>query len=161
MSAPSILNLMGIAYDRLGAPERAEKHYREAIKVQPGDGTSRFNLSLLLKRQDRLADALALVDEAARLSPGEGAYQAHRGSLLKQLGRGDEAQSAFRRAEELLDRVPVATSFHRSWRIFVARALGDEKTAQRFETQERRGTTAAFDEDKLPAQLGALARRDA
>lgn len=156
-----MLNLMGIAYDRLEAPDRAEKHYREAIKVQPGEGTSRFNLSLMLKRQDRSADALVLVDEAVRLSPGEGAYQAHRGCLLKHLGQEQEAQTAFRRAEELLDLRPVSTPFHRSWRIFVARALGDEKTAQRLETQERRGTAAAFDEDKLPAQIGTLARRDA
>jgi molecular chaperone DnaK len=159
--SPWMLNLMGIAYDRLGAPERAEKHYREAIKIQPGEGTSRFNLSLMLKRQDRIPDALALVDEAVRLSPGEGAYQAHRASLLKEVGREEEAQAAFRRAEELLDRIAVITPFQRSWRIYVARALGDEKTAQRLEMQEKRGTAAAFDADKLPAQVGALARRDA
>jgi tetratricopeptide (TPR) repeat protein len=155
-----MLNLSAIAYEKLGAMDRAEKHYREACKAEPGVASLRYNLSLFLERRGQIEEALEQAWEASRLAPTEGAYQGQQGSLLQRLGERAKATKAFKRAADLLDAVPAPSPFQRNWRTIVAEALGDSATAARFKKEEPSGrATPAYDEDKLPAESAALARR--
>ncbi len=95
-----------------------------------------------------------------RLAPTEGAYQGQLGDVLRRLGRGAEATTAFRRAAALLDAVPTPTAFQKTWRRSVAEALGDSATLARLRKLEPTGpVNVQYDEDKLLAQSAALARR--
>jgi tetratricopeptide (TPR) repeat protein len=154
-----MLNLSAMAYDKLGAPDRAEKHYREACKADPGVAAFRYNLSLQLEKNGKIEEALEQAWEASRLAPTEGAYQAQQGSLLQRLGERAQATKAFKRAAELLDAVPAPTPFQKGWRATVAEALGESAAPARFKKEEPSGrATPAYDEAKLPAQSAALAR---
>ncbi len=158
-----MLNLRALAYDQLGAPERAEKAHREAIAVAPGNSTAYFNLSLLLDRQGRDEEALKLAQRAVELDPRDGAYHAQLGALLEGAGRAADARQEFETAARLLDKEPSLSSFLRHWRIMVAERLGDQATARRLRASATSGAAQAvgFDEDKLPAQAaGALVRRE-
>lgn len=155
-----LLNLIGLCYDRLGAPDRAEKHYREAIRLAPSSTASHFNLSLLLDRQGQFDEALQRVDEAVRLQPTEGAYHVQRGRLFRKLGRDSDAPGAFQAGVDHLDRAVPFSSFHRAWRIIAARALGDEVTARKLEAQAglHDAGVPTYDASKLPAQAAALTK---
>lgn len=63
MSGPSTGRALG--YSRLGAEGRAERLYREAVKVSPRDAVLRFNLSLAIARQGRPEEALREIDSSA------------------------------------------------------------------------------------------------
>jgi molecular chaperone DnaK (HSP70) len=156
-----LLNLVALCYDGLGAPDRAEKHYREAMRVAPGSAAPRFNLSLLLERQGHFDEALKQVDEALRLAPTEGAYHVQRGLLLRKLGRESDSRKALQVGAEGLDRTVPFSPFHRSWRMTAARALGDEATARKLQLQAglHEGTVPTYDASKLPAQNAAITRK--
>ena len=156
-----LLNLTAMSYEQLGAPDRAEKHYKEAIRVGQGSTTPRFNLSLLLERQDRREEALEQIEEVVRLRPGEGAHHVQRGTLLKKLGRRAEGEEALHEGVSRLDREAPVSRWQRVWRGIAASALGDEATAKRLEREAARARcdAPAFDAEKLPAQRGTLTRR--
>jgi tetratricopeptide (TPR) repeat protein len=158
-----LLNRTASCYERLGALDRAEKHYREVVRLEPGWGGARFNLSLLLERRGRVEEALALMDEAVRLEPAEGGYRGWRAILLQRRGRLAEAQAELRRAAEALDALPSLDSWHRFWRGEVAEALGDAVTAARLAREASQQPPVAsapgYDASRLPGHSGALARR--
>jgi len=156
-----LLNLIGLSYAALGAAERAEKHYREATRVEPDGTVARFNLALLLNRQDRSQEALRTIEEVLDLDPTDGAYHAAKGRILVKLGRTDEARAAFVEGARRLDRSMPMSSFERTWRIIAAEALGDKQTAKKLSSQEseRTANEPAYDAEKLPAQSGTLVRK--
>lgn len=59
-----ILHRMGLIAARLGDDDRAEKFYRAAARLPSRWNGPIFNLALLLERQGRTAEAVAIVDEA-------------------------------------------------------------------------------------------------
>lgn len=152
------LNLIGNAYDSLGAYDRAEKMYREVIGAEPSWGGARFNLALVLKKQGRAQDALVSVQEALRLEADEGAFSVLLGEILKVLGRQQEALLAFHEAARLLDRARPMSEFQVGWRMIVAEHLGDVQTIRNLQT-ERRSTRAehiCFDAATLPKAEEAI-----
>ena len=110
------LKLMGISAERLGALDRAEKYYREALAVDPGDATHPFNLSLLLNRQDRTREALELAEEAFRLCPAEGVYRGWRAIVLRRFGCDGEVLVELQRAALDLDALPSRDAWREYWR---------------------------------------------
>lgn len=155
-----LLNVTASCYDKLGAPERAEKHYRELIRLEPGWPGGYFNLSLLLDRRGRTAEALELMAKATALEPGEGAYRAWYGILLQKKGRVPEGRVELHKAAELLDALPVLNDWHRFWRAQVAEMLGDAATASRLAQGKEKAPVESrgYDESRLPGHAGALAR---
>jgi molecular chaperone DnaK len=156
-----MLNRIAMSYDRLGATDRAEKHYREAMRVARDSAAPRFNLSLHLERQDRIEEALALAEEAARLEPGEPAFRAQRAMLWRRQGREADARRELQAAAEALDALGSLDPWRRLWRSLVARELGDAATVARLEREARetRSPAPRYDAHQLPAVRGALARR--
>ena len=156
-----LLDRIAILYKKLGAHERAEKFYREAIRVAPGSAMSRFNLSLLLETQGRVDEALALMDEAFRLAPGEGVYRGWRAILLQRKNPA-AAMAELRAAAEALDALPSLDDWRRYWRGRIADALGDAAAASRFWKETAPKPAAAspgYDESRLPGQVAAVVRK--
>ncbi|HEX9186159.1 MAG TPA: Hsp70 family protein, partial [Vicinamibacteria bacterium] len=116
---------MALCSDRLGALDRAEKHYREAIAVAPGDPIHPFNLSLLLHRLDRGLEALGFAEEAARLCPSEGVYRGWRAILARTVGRDGDTFTELLRAASSLDALPSLDAWRQYWRGRIADSLGD------------------------------------
>jgi tetratricopeptide (TPR) repeat protein len=155
------LILMAISYDALGASDRAEKHYREAMRVAPASATPRFNLSLLLERQGRTDEAEQLAGEAVNRFPSDGVYRGWRAILWKKQGREAEAKEELRRAAEDLDALPSLDRWERHWRTRIAEELGDNATVARLEREANKPESAApaYDKSRLPGHAGILARR--
>ena len=68
---------LALAYAHLGNNPNAEKHFTQAIALNPYDGYVFYNWGAYLHRQNRLADALKAYETAYRLDPALiGAMQA-------------------------------------------------------------------------------------
>lgn len=157
------LNLIGNAYQELGAYDRAEKFCRELVTVDRGWGGGHFNLALGLESQGHITDALVAVCEAIRLDVEEGAYLALRARLLKKSGKAIEATATFREAARLLDLSRPLTEFQLSWRIMVAHSLNDVKTVRELEAvRKRQGVLPLpYDPGALPRTTAAIVVRRA
>lgn len=153
------LQLMAISAERLGAVDRAEKYYREALAVDPGDATHPFNLSLLLNRQDRTREALDQAKEAFRLSPAEGVYRGWRAILLRRFGCQGEALVELERAALDLDALVSRDAWREYWRGRFAEELGDRTWKARPSAPDAEASGPAYDTSLLPGQRGELARR--
>jgi len=74
------------------SPDRAIETYRVAIATFPGDEASRINLALLLHARGELAEAIALLQDAATLAPEEPIARSNLADVLIDAGRFDEAR---------------------------------------------------------------------
>jgi tetratricopeptide (TPR) repeat protein len=153
------LNAMAMGAERLGEVSRAERCYREAVAARPGEPAYRFNLSLLLERQDRADEALAAAEEAVRLGPAEGVYRGWRAILWRRLGRHAEALGELRRAAEALDAPGARDEWREHWRGRLAEELGDRAWRPRPRPPADDGSAPAYDASLLPGQPAELARR--
>jgi molecular chaperone DnaK (HSP70) len=156
-----LLNTIASCYDQLGSPERAEKHYREALRVAPGSSATRFNLSLLLERRGRLEEATVLAAEAAGLDQGQPVFRGWLAVLWQRQGKRAEMRPELERAAAALDALPSLDDWQRHWRGRFARELGDPLTAARLEKDPgpAKDSPRPYDESRLPGHTGALARR--
>ena len=81
--------------DRIAEAERA---YREAIRLAPGDLRAKAGLLGALLGQERADDALAEIDRFAAASPDQPIWEDSRAEAFIQLGRYDEARTTLERA---------------------------------------------------------------
>jgi tetratricopeptide (TPR) repeat protein len=146
-----MLNLMANSYKALGALDRAEKHYREAMRVAPSSSVPRFNLSLLLEDLDRIDDSEQVAAEAVALEPGNGVYRGWRAILWHRQGRRDEARDELKQAAADLDALESLDPFQRSWRGRFAQELGDRATLSRLERERLSEDTLELDYDGVSA----------
>jgi YaiO family outer membrane protein len=84
----------------------AEAAYRELLASQPDDVDLLGGLADVLFWQRRGEEALVPIDRACMLDPTRADIRLRRAQILEQLGRSDEARSAF---EETLAREPAST----------------------------------------------------
>jgi len=113
---------VGVILRERGRLDEAIVHYRAAVKIDPTATNSLFNLSNALRaqsessaaaqgrsREQRVAEIVALYQEAIRLKPDY--YEAHTnlGVVYKELGRLDDAVAAYQAA--ILHR-PTFTEAH-------------------------------------------------
>jgi tetratricopeptide (TPR) repeat protein len=102
----SLANL-GQCYLKLGRLDDAHYCYTTAKEIEPAFTAARVGLAVALHGQRRFDDALAELDEAARIAPEDLQIDVRRGCTLAELGRYDEAQAAFARA------AAVSPPYHR------------------------------------------------
>jgi tetratricopeptide (TPR) repeat protein len=79
----------------------AEQHYREAIRMEPGNVFSHINLGLLLMGTDRVEEGLKLVRRAVTLVPDWALAHYWLSRALSQLGEVQEAAAESARASDL------------------------------------------------------------
>jgi len=83
--------------------EDAEKQFREALRRNPKSDGAYLGLAKLYQKQEKLREALKMVDRALRLSPGIHGGHYLRGRILSKLGREKEAQAEFGAAQKTID----------------------------------------------------------
>jgi predicted CXXCH cytochrome family protein len=95
------LNLATV-HQNVGRLEEAERHYRQALAIDPDFTPARANLSRLLNRSGRNAEAVQVLTEGLARQPGIGELQYSLGLLLAEEGRLPEAAAALEQAATLM-----------------------------------------------------------
>ncbi|MCW5619893.1 MAG: tetratricopeptide repeat protein [Burkholderiales bacterium] len=96
------LNNLGNVLLKLGQTTQAEQRLRQAIDVNPALACAHLNLGMLLARDAASErEALAALEEAARLAPEDAQAHFHMGVLLASRHRHLQAIKAYRRTLEL------------------------------------------------------------
>jgi len=93
------VNLIAM-YGALGMPDKAEKHFREAVRLDPGWAELYYNWGLLLYRERKLVEAEETLKKAIEVNPHYANAHVELGQLLDEAGLTGEAQQHFRLALE-------------------------------------------------------------
>ena len=107
----------GVALQKDGRWEDAEKQYETALRFNPADPMSHMNLAVVLTAQAKFDEAAPHMEQALRLQPNDGGFHFNYASLLQRLGRGDEAGPHYEAAARLLPDSPEA---HYNYASFLA-----------------------------------------
>lgn len=100
----------GIAHERLGEWDAAEKDFRTALDMNPGQPQVLNYLGYsLVEMGIKLDEALSMIEQAVAVSPDSGHIVDSLGWVLYRLGRYDEAVAHMERAAELMPVDPVVT----------------------------------------------------
>jgi predicted O-linked N-acetylglucosamine transferase (SPINDLY family) len=102
------LSEKAIALHRSGQLAEAERLYRELLAADPRDFTAQHLLGVIHAQQGRNSEALAEIDAALALKPGDAEAHLNRANVLKGLGRDAEALDGYARALELKPDWPQA-----------------------------------------------------
>jgi len=116
-----------VVLDLQGQHKSAEVLLRNALKLDPNYGPTHYNLARHLVRSDRLDEALAELDAAAKIEPENPTYTLRIAELLLEQGKDTPA------AEVLTALVSMFPDFADGW-LCVGRAYlkhGDPKNAMR------------------------------
>ena len=95
MKHAAVLHLRAIVEHRLGELAAADRHFQEAIRLQPNQAQILNNHGNLLRDLGRGEDALLAYDRALALDPNLADATLNRALLLEVLGRIDEAGRDF------------------------------------------------------------------
>jgi len=96
---PALQNLVGYLLASQGLDlKRAEKLVDAALKARPEDAFIMDSKAWVLFKQNKLPEALALLEEVQRLKPEEPIVLIHLGDVLAKLGRIQEAMSLYEKA---------------------------------------------------------------
>ena len=99
---------LGAAHFGAGRFEQAERHYREALRIESRQPSVRVELANLLATQGRLEEALVHYREAAELQPDDARAVAFLSDALVRVRRLSEARSWLERALALYARDEAA-----------------------------------------------------
>jgi tetratricopeptide (TPR) repeat protein len=100
-SRAAATNDLANAYASKGDDARAERTYREAIRLDPKLYDARMNLAALLSRTGHNDEAIAQIREAAKLQPRSVEPRVYLALVLAQLNRHPEAAAAASEAQQL------------------------------------------------------------
>jgi tetratricopeptide (TPR) repeat protein len=91
---------LGVAFYKTAMYEEATREFRRVVELREDDAQARFYLGLVAMREERWADALHLLREAASLPGARPAVFHNLAYTLERLGQLEEAQGALREALE-------------------------------------------------------------
>ena len=144
------------AYDAANRPADAEKLLRGIIAGDPlHAGALNYLGYMLANRGQKLPDALALIDRALAVEPGNPAYLDSRGWALFKMGRTTEAEAPLRQAATALRGNSVIQSHFAD----VLAALGKRDEAAERLDLALKGDLADVDAAALEKRLQQLRRR--
>lgn len=100
----------GSAYFRLQDYARAKADYNEAVRLDPSDSSSFYNLGLVDEQDGNVARAVANYTAAIRVGTDDADAYVRRGLIFLETGKFDEGVADFTRAHELkpTDPLPIA-----------------------------------------------------
>ncbi|MBN1240407.1 MAG: type IV pilus biogenesis/stability protein PilW, partial [Gammaproteobacteria bacterium] len=103
---------IALAYDQLGNSEEAERHYRRATQLEPGNGAAANSYAVFLCRRDRWHDAEPYFRRAADNPryPTPAAALSNAGVCAMSAGEPERAEEYFRAALAQDARFPEALS---------------------------------------------------
>jgi tetratricopeptide (TPR) repeat protein len=144
---PLIALNLSVAASRAGDDVTAEAEARRALALDPHSGAAKIVLGRLLRRTHRTAEAIAILEEAARAGGNEQRARAGvaLGRALLDAGRGDDADAALTRAVEL---APASAEL----RLAIARAY----LASRRDGDVGRATAVLVDAIRIAPDAPAL-----
>lgn len=93
----STYSLMGMAYDRLGKPDRALVEFRKSARIDP-TLVHRFNLGRMLLKLDQVEEAVDVLAEAVELDGRDVGGLLRFAEALFRLGSRDDALEIFEQA---------------------------------------------------------------
>ncbi len=96
--AQNQLNIEGVRAAMRGDPVQAERCWRQAIRIDPGDALAYFNLGLLQANHHREEEAVQSYRQAIALNPGNAEAHNNLGILLARGGHAEEAEQSYRQA---------------------------------------------------------------
>lgn len=144
-----LLNLAGVCAVTLGADDRAESYWRQAIAINPHAAQTYFNLGRLHAGRHLDREAEHYYRRAIALDAGNADALSNLGVLLARNRRPDEAEQAYRRAIAI-DRDNAMV--HANLGVLLAqRKRGDEA-----EQHYRRAIALDGDDATVQSNLGAL-----
>ena len=110
-------NLLGVAFDRKGLPDRAAESYKRAIKTAPEDAQTLNNLGFSLYQNGKYRAAIDRLKRAARLAPNDERIWNNLALAQCRLGKTEDCFKSFTRAGgELAGRLNTATLLERMGR---------------------------------------------
>jgi tetratricopeptide (TPR) repeat protein len=92
--------LLGILYKENGDYEAAEREYREAEKLNPGNGQVMLEMGKLLFARGELEQARIRFEKAAEFMPGAPAVHYQLGLVYRRLGQSEKAQYHLRLSKQ-------------------------------------------------------------
>src|SRR5881275_2732932 len=106
----------GVALQKEGRWEEAEKQYESALRFNPADPKSHMDLAVVLTAQAKFDAAVPHMEEALHLQPNNGEFHFNYASLLQRLGRNDDAAFHFEAGTRLK---PNSADAHYSYAAFL------------------------------------------
>jgi Flp pilus assembly protein TadD len=104
---PTPHHALGLLADELGRGAEAERHYRAALKVDPGFAPSRANLARRLFARGQYEDAREQFERLMEVAPESLEGWIGEAETLRQLGRTTESESIVARAGERFGDAPA------------------------------------------------------
>ncbi len=100
----------GMLYDRLGEPDKADKHFRDAIRLEPDDMELLNHYGVFLCRQNKVKQGEEMILRAARnpLYPTPYLAYTNAGLCMNGAGRAQDAEQYFGQALQLRPKFPRA-----------------------------------------------------
>ncbi|HEY5219778.1 MAG TPA: DUF4388 domain-containing protein, partial [Gemmatimonadaceae bacterium] len=89
---------LGVAFYKTGMFDEAMREFRRVLDLNAHDASARFFMGLVLLRQERWSDALAIYEEATARPGAAAAVYHNMAYALERLGRYSEAQRALHEA---------------------------------------------------------------
>src|SRR5271157_638343 len=89
---------LGLAYWIRGESERAEREWRETLRLEPDNVQTLASLGTLYAQQQQFDQALPLLEKALRLNPSDSGAHLNLGAAYAETGKLDRAEAQFRAA---------------------------------------------------------------
>lgn len=107
---PTVYNMLGLLYQRLGEAERAEKNFKHGLRLAPSESDILNNYGQFLCSQDRPGEADEAFLKARRNPLNENPAQAltNAGTCALRNNNRDQAESYYREALQLNPQQPIA-----------------------------------------------------
>jgi tetratricopeptide (TPR) repeat protein len=104
----AVKNTLGVYYGETGNFALAEKHFRSALRDEPGNANTLFNLGFIQQKQQAHTEAISAFDAAIGITPGLDRAWFGRGISRAALGHQDQAIRDFEQAAKLQPMNPHA-----------------------------------------------------
>jgi tetratricopeptide (TPR) repeat protein len=104
---PAPHHALGVLADRKGDGDEAERHYRDALKVDPGFAPARANLGRRLFARGQYENAREQFERLIEVAPDGVEGWVGDAEALRQLGRAAESEAVVERAHERIGDAPA------------------------------------------------------
>ncbi len=98
---------LALEHHAAGQFPNAERYYRNALRLAPGNGVATHNLAILLAQVGNVNEALLTIERAAIFEPDEPVIHANRALMCLAADRIDEAKTAAEHGMGLLPNAPT------------------------------------------------------